>query len=100
MKDFSAAQAESPHLSPEGVYGEARVHNKFGLHARPAAQLVRLAQQYDSEIILKTPNGKADAKSILDILSLAAGPGMDIQVQASGPDEEHALEAVLAFFEQ
>ncbi|MBQ4132579.1 MAG: HPr family phosphocarrier protein [Desulfovibrionaceae bacterium] len=103
MKDFSLTnlnQVDVSSLAGSGVCGEVMVHNKFGLHARPAAQLVKLAQQYTSKISLKTANGEADAKSILDILSLAAGPGVNIQVQVSGPDERQALEAVIGFFEQ
>ncbi len=103
MKDapgVSVKQVNVSNLSGNGVCGEVRVHNKFGLHARPAAQLVKLAQQYTAKISLKTANGEADAKSILDILSLAAGPGVKIQIQAAGPDEHQALEALVSFFEQ
>jgi len=103
MKDTSLVTQNDPNninLSSGGVTGEVRIHNQFGLHARPAAQLVRLAQQYSCEIKLKTSNGEADAKSILDILSLAAGPGVKIHIRADGPDEKEALETMIGFFEQ
>ena len=100
MKDLSLVTRKDPNnmnLSSGGVTGEVRIHSQFGLHARPAAQLVKLAQQYSSEIRLKTANGEADAKSILDILSLAAGPGVKIHIHADGADEKEALETVIAF---
>lgn len=112
MKDISAVSVDDSNKtnlpSPDapvssgvnGANGEVRIHNQFGLHARPAAQLVKLAQQYEAEIRLKTANGEADAKSILDILSLAAGPGVKISIQANGSDAQDALEAVVGFFEQ
>lgn len=103
MKDMPLVTQNDPNnvnLSSGGVTGEVRIQNQFGLHARPAAQLVKLAQQYNCEIRLRTANGEADAKSILDILSLAAGHGVKIHIHADGPDEKEALETVIGFFEQ
>lgn len=103
MKDLSAVTIDgfnNTDLSSGGVTGEVRIQNQFGLHARPSAQLVKLAQQYSSQIRLKTENGEADAKSILDILSLAAGHGVNIHIHADGSDEKEALETIIGFFEQ
>lgn len=101
MKDLSMLQTNSQNHSccdSGGVIGEVRVSNQFGLHARPAAQLVKLAQQYNCSIKLKTANGEANAKSILDILGLAAGPGVKVHIHADGPDEKEALQSVVQFF--
>ena len=67
---------------------------KEGLHLRPAVRLVRLAQRFRSSIRL-TANGKmADARSIISIMLLCAALGTVIDVEASGDDEDVALQAV------
>ncbi len=68
-----------------------RVANRQGLHARPAARLVREASRFASEILLVNGATKANAKSILDILSLAAAHGTSLELQASGSDAHEAL---------
>jgi phosphotransferase system HPr (HPr) family protein len=76
------------------------VTNSLGLHARAAAQLVKLASGYKSSIALSRPgrNGGADAKSILSILSLAAGCGTELELTVDGDDETAALSAVQSLF--
>lgn len=82
----------------QGVWGEVVISSPLGLHARPAAQLVQLAQQFESSVTLKNDFGQADAKSILDILSLAAGIGMQLRIEVKGPDQEKALLSLTNFF--
>lgn len=74
--------------------------NALGLHARAAAQLVRLASSFRCEITLsRKDNGvTANAKSILSVLYLAAGFGVDISVIADGVDEEEAVAAIEKLF--
>ena len=76
------------------------VTGRLGLHARAAAKLVRVASQFQSSITLKRSDNsvEADAKSILSILMLAASLGTELEVVASGPDEQVALDAVLDLF--
>lgn len=76
------------------------VTNQLGLHARAAAQLVRLAESFKSDIkIRRTDNGAmADAKSILGILTLAASKGIEIEIEVEGADERIALAAVAEIF--
>ena len=76
------------------------VLNPLGLHARAAAQLVRLASGFKSKILLSRPdtNAFADAKSILSVLTLAASMGTVLFVTADGEDEGNALEAVGQLF--
>ncbi len=76
------------------------VTNRLGLHARAAAQLVRLAGEFQSEIVIcRTDNGAtADAKSILDVLTLAASKGIEVKVEVEGADEKEALPAVIEIF--
>jgi phosphotransferase system HPr (HPr) family protein len=77
-----------------------RVTNTLGLHARAAAQLVRLANTFCSNItVRRTDNGvAANAKSILSVLNLAAALGVDLQFIADGEDEAEALAAITALF--
>ena len=76
------------------------VVNPLGLHARAAAQLVRLAGGFKSKIILTRTdtNSFADAKSILSILTLAAAMGTELLITADGEDANEALDAVRALF--
>lgn len=68
--------------------------NKLGLHARAASKLVATASRFESKIeIFKGPQ-KADAKSIMSVLMLAASQGTPLDIQAHGRDWEAALEQV------
>lgn len=67
------------------------VSNPSGLHARPAAVLVQAAQRFAASIQLEAGAKTADAKSILDVLTLGVEPGTGITIRATGPDEESAV---------
>jgi phosphocarrier protein HPr len=77
-----------------------KIVNPLGLHARAAAQLVRLAGTFKSKILLKRTDSAviADAKSILNILTLAAPLGSELDLEVNGEDESIALEAVADLF--
>lgn len=75
--------------------GQTEIINKNGLHARPAASLVRLANEYKSKIICKKGHASANAKNIMDVLMLAATKGTRLTVITEGDDEAQALEAVI-----
>jgi phosphoenolpyruvate-protein phosphotransferase len=77
-----------------------QVTSRLGLHARAAANLVRVASQFQSSLTLQRldVNAEADAKSILSILTLAASRGTDLKVVAHGVDEQDALDAVADLF--
>ena len=79
---------------------EVKIINRLGLHARAAAQLVRLASGFQSKIILKRADNlvNADAKSILSVLTLAAAKGTKLDVEIEGNDEKAALAAVEKIF--
>lgn len=79
---------------------EVSVINDLGLHARAAAQLVRLASGFRSRIrVHRVDNAVlADAKSILSVLTLAASKGVRLEVEVDGEDEADAIEAVIAIF--
>lgn len=77
-----------------------KVVNRLGLHARSAARLVRIAKGFQSEILLvnTATDQKANAKSILSLLYLAAAAGSGIVISADGPDEEEAIRVIAEFF--
>ncbi|MDQ3321957.1 MAG: HPr family phosphocarrier protein [Acidobacteriota bacterium] len=79
---------------------EVKVVNPLGLHARAAAQLVRAAGRFDSDIKLKRAdnNRSADAKSILSVLTLAAAKGTKIGIMTVGSDEKEALQSIKQLF--
>lgn len=80
---------------------QVKVVNHLGLHARAAAQLVKLASSFESKITLKRVDGlvEADAKSILSVLSLAAGRGTELELIIDGSDEDAAAEGIIGLFE-
>jgi phosphocarrier protein HPr len=72
------------------------ITNKIGLHARPAALLVKTAAAFKSDIAIVKGDKTANAKSMLAVLSAAVRAGDTVTVRALGEDEEQALEAVTA----
>ncbi len=77
-----------------------QVTSRLGLHARAAANLVRVASQFKSTLTLQRLDGnaEADAKSILSILTLAASRGTALRIVVNGIDEQEALDAVIGLF--
>lgn len=75
------------------------VQNKLGLHARPAALLVRTANRFRSEITIQKGKTKVNAKSIMGVMMLAAGPGSKVVIRIAGPDAALALKEFEKLFE-
>jgi phosphocarrier protein len=73
---------------------EATIVNQEGLHARPAARIVRLASQFSSEIQIAKDGLDVNGKSIMGVMMLAAECGSSILIRADGPDAEQAVEAL------
>lgn len=67
-----------------------------GLHARPAAQVVRTAGRFQSRITIHVGDRTADVKSLIALLGLTIRPGSEITLSADGPDDAAALAALLA----
>jgi len=68
--------------------------NKLGLHARSASKLVSVASNYLSNIQITYKNKQVNAKSIMNLLMLAAKKGDTISIRCEGEDEEAAMQAV------
>jgi phosphocarrier protein HPr len=73
---------------------EIQIINKHGLHARPAAQFVKIAGKFQSEIKVIKDGLEVNGKSIMGIMMLAAEPGSTIMIIADGCDEVSALQAL------
>ncbi len=65
--------------------------NKLGLHARAAAKFVKLASEFESEIMLIREGRRVNGKSIMGVMMLAAACGTTLEVEADGPDEAEAI---------
>lgn len=68
--------------------------NKLGIHARPAAQFVKTANRFQSDIYVEKDGEEVDGKSIMGLMMLAAGHGSVISVNAEGSDADSALAAL------
>jgi len=78
---------------------QATIVNQDGLHARPAAQIVRLAASFKSDIELSKDGMDVNGKSIMGVMMLAAECGSDIRIRATGEDAEQAVDALAALVE-
>lgn len=70
--------------------------NRQGLHARPAAEIVKLTSKFESEVTLVRDDLEVNGKSIMGVMMLAAEQGASLRLRADGPDAEQALEALAA----
>ena len=71
-----------------------QILNKNGLHARPAAEIVKLAAKYRSEITISRDGTEVNGKSIMGVMMLAAECGASILLRADGEDAEQAIDAI------
>lgn len=73
-----------------------KISNRLGLHARASAKLTKLASSFSSEIHLSRNGRRVNAKSIMGVMMLAAGMGVDVELEVEGPDEQVATQAITA----
>lgn len=78
------------------VSQKTTIQNRAGLHARPAGMLTKLAQSYQSDIMMKVKNKDVNVKSILGVLSAGVQCGTDVVFMCNGPDETKALADIIA----
>jgi phosphocarrier protein len=68
--------------------------NKRGLHARASAKFVKMAAAYDAEVRVSKDGQVVDARSIMGLMMLAAGPGSEIAIEAEGDQADQVVEAL------
>ena len=73
---------------------DVTIVNKYGLHARPAAEFVKLANRFSSEVWVRKDEIEVSGKSIMGVMMLAAECGSVVRIRASGEDSEEALQAL------
>ncbi len=71
-----------------------QIVNKQGLHARPAAEIVKVASKFASDITIARDDLEVNGKSIMGVMMLAAEYGAELTLRATGPDAEQALGAI------
>ncbi len=76
------------------VHKELIIRNRLGLHARPAAKIVRVTSRFNAEIWIEKDGERVNGKSILGLMTLAAGEGTKLLVRADGPEAESAVRAL------
>lgn len=88
--------------SSETLQRELVVQNKMGIHARPAAMIVRVANTYTGEVWVEKDDEQVNGKSIMGLMMLAAGKGSKLRIKTEGPTEEglKMLEEMAALFER
>ncbi len=97
---MSAMALEDIETIPGGARLSCRLGLRNGLHARPAARITREAQRWSSSVRLVCNGAEADARSILDILSLAIPAQAMCTVEATGPDAREAVASIAAILTQ
>ena len=75
---------------------DVEITNKLGLHARASAKLIQAASQFPCDVVLDRGGKRANAKSIMAVMMLAASKGVTLAVETDGVDEQAAMDAVLA----
>ena len=75
------------------------VRNRAGIHARPAALIAQTANKFSSEVTLEKESISVNAKSIMGVITMAAGYNTTLTVKAEGADEADAVQAIYNLFE-
>ena len=75
------------------------VRNRAGIHARPAALIAQTANKFSSEISLEKDASTVNAKSIMGVITMAAGYNTNLTLKADGPGEREASDAIFNLFE-
>jgi len=83
-------------MSEAAANRTVEIANQRGLHARASAKFVKLAAGFDAEVKVSKDGTTVDARSIMGLMMLAAGIGCCINITATGPQAEEALEALTA----
>ena len=96
-------------MSPENANADAgdgvltrdvTVQNRYGIHARPAALLVKTASRFSCEMFIEKNGVRVNAKSIMGLLTLEGNHGAKMRLHAHGPDARTAIDALADLFEQ
>jgi phosphocarrier protein len=80
------------------VVKKLKVENQYGIHARPAALLVKAAGKYQCDIFIEKDGNKVSCKSIMGLMTIEGYPGSTMQITASGSDAQKAMDEIEELF--
>jgi len=78
---------------------KVQIINKLGMHARPAAQLVKITSKFNTNVFLDKDGFEIDAKSIMGVMMLAAEQGSFLTIKCDGPDEKECMDEIINLIE-
>ncbi len=84
--------------APQSFTKELIVQNKMGIHARPAAMIVRVTNKFKAEVLVEKDDEQVNGKSIMGLMMLAAGKGSKVKFVVKGADAEAMLGELEALF--
>ena len=85
-------------MADETIVKKFKVTNEYGIHARPAALLVKAAGKYECDIFIEKDGNKVSCKSIMGLMTIEGYPGSTMQVSASGADASNAMAVIEELF--
>jgi phosphocarrier protein len=85
---------------PTNATAKVIIHNRLGLHARPAMSFVETASTFNSNVSVCRGNQKVDGKSIMQMMMLAATKGTELLIEVTGDDADDALKALIELVER
>ena len=85
-------------MAEEILSRDFKVINEYGIHARPAALIVKAAGRFEADIFIEKDGNKVSCKSIMGLMTLEGYPGSTMRVSASGADAEEALAEIEELF--
>jgi phosphocarrier protein len=88
----------NPAPAPTSLTKELVVQNKMGIHARPAAMVVRITNKFKAEVFVEKDDEQVNGKSIMGLMMLAAGKGSKVRFIATGEDAAALLAEIEALF--
>lgn len=86
--------------SEQQLSKELVVQNKMGIHARPAAMIVRITNKFKADVLVEKDEEQVNGKSIMGLMMLAAGRGSKIKFIANGPDASAMLDELTLLFDR
>lgn len=85
-------------MGENSIEKKFKVENQYGIHARPAALLVKAAGKYECDIFIEKDGNQVSCKSIMGLMTIEGYPGSTMRVMASGPDAQAAMDEIEELF--
>jgi phosphocarrier protein HPr len=98
LTNLSASMNKSDASAAQSVVKELVVQNKMGIHARPAAMIVRVTNKFKAEVFVEKDEEQVNGKSIMGLMMLAAGKGSKVKFIATGDDATAMLNEIESLF--